>query len=222
MSGLLERARGASTAEADAARRRWEAAMLGGIERLRRELEGADPLEIARRVGGTWEEGRVRLAFWGRSVSVLWESVVPVDEQGAPLETFEAAMLLHHLRRSDGSPLAGRWISFGDLPDGAFYQQAYRGYTGARLSAAFGADPRRFDAACLAAGGARQSGPAPHTWAFTPLPRVAVAACLWPGDDELPAQASVVFDANAAHHLPTDALALLGAGLTGRLLRAAP
>jgi hypothetical protein len=30
----------------------------------------------------------------------------------------------------------------------------------------------------------------------------------------------VLFDAHAGHHLPVDGLALLGAGLTGRLLKA--
>lgn len=36
----------------------------------------------------------------------------------------------------------------------------------------------------------------------------------------MPSQASVLFDANAGHHLPIDGLALLDAGLTGRLLLA--
>jgi hypothetical protein len=128
-------------------------------------------------------------------------------------------MLLHHLRTSDGAPLAGRWIGFRELPGGEFYHQAYQGYTGRRLAAAFGADPDSFNWA--ASTGERLGGPAPHSFGFYPLPRIALAACLWPGDDELPPQASVLFDANASRHLPIDGLALLGAGLTGRLLKAA-
>jgi hypothetical protein len=63
------------------------------------------------------------------------------------------------------------------------------------------------------------AGLAPHAWRFLPLPRVPLAVCLWPGDEEVPAQAAILFDSNAGRHLPTDGLALLGSGLTGRLIR---
>jgi hypothetical protein len=130
-------------------------------------------------------------------------------------------MILYHLRASDGTPPAGEWIGFRDLPDGAFYHQAYTGYTGRRLAAAFGAIPEAFDLAARQTGGERVPGLAPLAWRFSPLPRIPLCACLYPGDEDMPSQASVLFDAHAGRHLPTDGLALLGAGLTGRLLRAA-
>jgi len=52
-----------------------------------------------------------------------------------------------------------------------------------------------------------------------PLPRIRLASILYPGDDEFPARASVLFDAAASHYMTTDGLALLGAGLVGRLIK---
>jgi hypothetical protein len=57
-------------------------------------------------------------------------------------------------------------------------------------------------------------------YAFLPLPRIRLASILYPGDDEFPARASVLFDAAASHYMTTDGLALLGAGLVGRLIKA--
>jgi hypothetical protein len=194
--------------------------MLEEIERLRVELRRIDPGVVAGRVGGRWGDGVIVVNYWGQAARIPWSTLQPMSDSGGPLSSFDAAMLLHHLRSSDGAAPAGRWISFRELPGGEFYHQAYLGYTGGRLARAFGPRPDEFDAVASSFGD-RLEAPAPHTWRFTPLPRVLLAACLWPGDDEVPAQASVLFDENAGRHLPTDGLALLGAGLTGRLLRVA-
>jgi hypothetical protein len=101
-----------------------------------------------------------------------------------------------------------------------FYQQAFQGYSGDRLARRFGADPESFTRAGLAVGGKPVPELGGGCLAFDPLPAVRLAAILWPGDDEFAARASILFDAAAPHYLPTDGLALLGAGLTSRLLKA--
>jgi len=194
--------------------------MLEQLERLRVELRQADPGAVASRVGGRWGDGVIVVDYWGQAACIPWSTLQPVGESGEPLSSFDAAMLMHHLRSSDGAAPVGRWISFRELPGGDFYHQAYSGYTGGRLARAFGPRPDEFDRAASSFGD-RLEAPAPHAWRFTPLPRVLLAACLWPGDDEVSAQASVLFDEHASRQLPIDCLALLGAGLTGRLLRAA-
>ncbi len=223
MGGLTDHAGGAaapSLRSAQEAHQRWEAAMLDQIERLRVDLRQEDPVLVAARVGGVWDDGVIVLDYWGKAASLTWDTLDPADPSGEALAAFDTAMLLYHLRWSDGSKPAGRWIGFGELPGGEFYHQAYLGYTGCRLADAFGALADQFDAVSASVSAIRLPGPAPHAWRFAPLPRVPLAACLWPGDDELPAQASVLFDAHAGHHLPIDGLALLGAGLTRRLLAA--
>jgi hypothetical protein len=220
VTGLTDQASGAASPglSPDEAHRRWETAMMAEIERLRQDVRHLDPARTARFVDGVWRDNLVEIAYWGKTVVISWDDLMPRGGDGHPLPLFDQAMLLYHLRLSDGSPPAGGWIGFRELPGGEFYHQAYQGYTGHRLAEAFGRQPARFDAA--AASAERLDGPAPHAWGFRPLPRIPLAACLWPGDDEMVPQASVLFDAHAGHHLPIDGLALLGAGLTGRLLKA--
>jgi hypothetical protein len=57
-------------------------------------------------------------------------------------------------------------------------------------------------------------------FAFRVLPRVEIAAVYWPGDEELPSKASILFDATAHHYMVVDGLAILGSRLVGRLLDA--
>jgi hypothetical protein len=69
-------------------------------------------------------------------------------------------------------------------------------------------------------GGIHLTGLPGVAYAFLPLPRIRLASILYPGDEEFPARASVLFDAAASHYMTTDGLALLGSGLVGRLIRA--
>lgn len=214
--GLTDRAAGAVDAQQS-----WEEALLAQVERLRRDVLARDLETCAAAVAAERTTGGLTLDYWGQPVFVAWpELTASWRDGGKPCSPFDTAMILYHLRASDGTPPSGGWIAFRELPDGSFYHQAYSGYTGRRLAAGFGTSPESFDLAAQELGGERIVGLAPSAWKFTPLPRIPLCACLYPGDEELPPQASVLFDANAGRHLPTDGLALLGAGLTGRLLRA--
>ena len=61
---------------------------------------------------------------------------------------------------------------------------------------------------------------APYAFSFSPLPMIRLACALWPGDEDFPSKASILFDASASHYMPTDGLALLGSGLARRLIKA--
>ena len=225
MAGLTERPAGpgqAPSAAAAEAQRNWEAALLAQMDRLRAELRRLNADTVSVSVAGRLQDGDLVLSYWGRRVHIGWPDLeVSWDDGRLACPPFDAAMVLYHLHASDGTPPAGSWISYRDLPGGSFYHQAFNGYTGRRLAAAFGSSPADFDEAALRLGGEPIRELGPSAWRFTPFERIPLGACLWPGDDELPAQATVVFDAHAGRHLPTDGLALLGSGLTGRLLRAA-
>jgi hypothetical protein len=130
-------------------------------------------------------------------------------------------MLLYYLVTADGAPMSDRWISFRELPDGAFYHQAFQGYSGNVIARTFSDEMEAFDRAARELKGAAIPALAPLAFAFQPLPRVRIACALWPGDDEFPTRASVLFDAAASHYMPTDGLALLGAGLARRLMKLA-
>jgi hypothetical protein len=133
---------------------------------------------------------------------------------------FDIGMLLYYLLTADGIDLADRWISFRELPDGAFYNQAFQGYSGKRVADHFGEDLEAFHTAVRQLGGFQLTALAPAAYAFNPLPRIRLALAMWPGDEDFPSRATVLFDAHADHYMTTDGLALLGSGLARRVIRA--
>lgn len=223
MTGLTEKADGVSTPahlEAERAQQRWEESMLRQIEALRQEMRGRPPEKVASLAGATVTGRGLSLPYWGRTVFLDWPDLEPRwADDSQPCSAFDAAMLLYYLRSADGTPMADCWISFRELPGGTFYVLAYQRYSGDRLAHAFGSDPAAFDVACRSLSGWPLPAISPHAFAFQPLPRIRLAAVLWPGDEEFAPKAHIVFDAAASHYMTTDGLGLLGGGLAGRLTR---
>ncbi len=224
MTGLTDRAVGDppfdAAGEIEHARQRWEESMLRQVDGLREAVRRRPPEILAHQCGAAWDPPALVLPYWDRRLRLLWPDLEPLAEDRRPCSTFDTAMLLYYLRTADGAPMADRWIGFRELPDGAFYHLAYQRYSGDRLVRAFGNDGAGFDGAAAAMDGLRLPTLAEHAFAFQPLPRIRLAAILWPGDEEFPARGSVLFDAAASHYLTTDGLALLGGGLAGRLEKA--
>lgn len=221
MSGLTDRAAGElSVRTPEDANLAWESAILAQADRLRADLRGRRPAEMAHAIGARLQGDVLLFPYWGRKIALEGPTLEPKwAENGVACSPFDTAMLLYYLRASDGTPPSGKWVSFRELPNASLYHQAFTGYTGNRLAAAFGLAADLLDLSARSIGGEPIVGLAPHAWRFLALPRVPLAACLWPGDEEVRAQAAVLFDSSAGHQLPTDGLALLGAGLTGRLIR---
>jgi hypothetical protein len=189
----------------------------------RSEWAAADPARCAAQAGCDMTPEGVAVPFFG------WPHLVThpdggVGAGGAPVHVAVSILLLHYLLRADGAPPAGDWRAFRELPDGLFYSASFVERAEAPLAQAFGAVPpaggdeglARFRAAAMAAGGL-QLELADAAFAFQALPRLALAALMWAGDDDFPAKVSVVFDAAAGHYLPAEDLAGVGGLLARRL-----
>ncbi len=195
------------------------------LEELRTSLHGADPYRLAERSGAQYlpeksGRGQIHLALWGRPLFITFPELVAYrQESGELLSPFDQALLLYYLNTADGTPLSDRWIAFSDLPDGRFYNQAFQGYTGQELARSFQNDRLAFENAARRLGGeAYALGDA--AYAFRPLPRIPILAAYWQGDEDFPSSAKILFDASASHYLPTDGYAILGSGLTRKLIAA--
>ena len=224
MAGLTEKAGGKESHSEEIiakAQEAWQESMVRRLDELREKLRERDVHDIAARTDGRVEADTLRLTYWGQIVSLSWPALEAFNSPtGSPCSTFDTAMLLYYLNTADGSPLADRWIGFRELPDGGFYHQAFQGYSGNKIAKKFGGEPETYALAAKAIGGESLPALAPHAYLFHPLPRIRLAAALWPGDDEFPAKASVLFDASSHHYMTIDGLALLGAGLARRLIKA--
>jgi hypothetical protein len=192
---------------------------------LRASLKNSNPAQLAARSGAAFEaseagNGRFHLPLWGRQVLLDWPAMTAAPaEDSQPVNDMELTLLLFYLSMADGTVPAGQWISFSELPDGRFYDQAFQGYTGHSLAGAFQNDLPAFSRAAVTSNGvAYPAGDA--AFAFQVLPHLPLLAVYWQGDEDFPASAKILFDATAPHYLPTEACAILGSTLTRRLLKA--
>ena len=193
------------------------------IDELRLGLSGADPTRLASKTAAEWEarsetSGYFRLPLWRRPVVVSYpEWIARKWPSGEALSSMETALLLYYFTIADGFPLSREWISFADLPDGRFYNQAFHGYTGKELAQSFKNDQVAFERAALGLSGEHLAlGDA--AFAFQALPRVPLCVVFWQGDEEFSSSAQVLFDAAASHYLTTDSYAILGSIIAHRLI----
>lgn len=194
-------------------------------DEMKLELRERDPFDLARRTGAIYTPqndsgGEFKLNFWNREVLIRFPDFTASDaESGEEMNTFDLTMLLYYFHLTDGTPQAGKWIAFTELPDGKFYTQAYQGYTGGELTKAFDSDADAFIFAADKLGGRREFF-GNIAFSYQVLPRVAIMVVCWLGDEDFPASYNVLFDAAAGYHLTTDACAILGSTLTKKLIKA--
>jgi hypothetical protein len=191
--------------------------MIAQVARQREELKSREPREIAFRCGMEFQNGVLRCKFYGDMYLMTPpEFQVRMEATYKPCGLNRSSMFYYYMLTADGSPIAGKWIAFRDLPSGMFYHQAYQGYSGDRLAKAIDNRTLVFERAAKNLGGTKLDiGDA--AYAFDALPRVHVAAVYYAADEDFPASANVLFDAAASHYLPTDALAGVGSALVDRL-----
>ena len=187
------------------------------VKALRTDLRRLPPEDIARRSGATLDGGRLRLAMLFEDYEVDTTDYVVSRPDGSEVNSFLQSLVLTYLGTADGGPPAERWVSFRDLPNGSFYNQAFQGYGPDRLAKRWQLDIAGFSAACRALGGTPMGyGDAGFT--FTVLPCIGIAAIYWLGDEDFESKASVLFDANAHLYMVVDGLAILGSRLVDSIL----
>lgn len=133
-----------------------------------------------------------------------------------PARLQKQALWLHYLDRADGSPLAGRWVNLSEI-GGLFYQQAFQGYCGDELAAAWKGEIEGLRKKCLAAGGWEIRGMGDLAFEWRVLPRLPLCLCYRLPVDAQGAWATVLFDAAADRYVAADVAAVEGKELADRL-----
>jgi hypothetical protein len=191
------------------------------IEEARSRLSALTPEEIVERSGCTFDaDRRYRLDFASRAYTIDQTFIVRRADTGDEAASFIQSIILMYLATADGTPPFDHWISFHELPDGQFYEQAFRGYSGEELVRGLQGDVEAFQRASLKLNG-ESIGLGDAAFAFRILPRLRLAAVMYAGDEDFPAQARVLFEATAPHYLSTDGLAILGGQLVSQIIKAA-
>jgi hypothetical protein len=196
---------------------RWMERLAPKVARIQADLKQIPPQEIARHSGATLLGDILHMQMMFESYEIDVSSFAVRKADGDEVSSFFQSLLLTYLQTADGTPAAGRWISFRELPNGGFYHQAFQGYAPSRLTKRWGFDVDGFSAACRTLGGRRLDlGDA--AFVLPVLQRIELAVVYWLGDEDFPSRASILFDANAHHYMVTDGLAILGSRLVGKIL----
>jgi len=195
------------------------------VDEIRTKLKDVDPQQLATRTGSIYTPigdsgGEFKVAYWSREVVIRFPDFTgKYNETGEAISTFDLTMLAYYFDVSDGTPMKGEWIAFNQIPGGMFYAQAFQGYSGDELAKVFENDAEAFIEANEKLGGRREFF-GNVTYSYQVLPRVPIMVVCWLGDEDFPPSYRMLFDANAHHHLVTDAYAILGSNLTRRLIKA--
>jgi hypothetical protein len=193
------------------------------LAKARAEWAAADATACAARAGCQPGDGGVVVPLLGAPHLVTHPGGEVWAEPGRQEKAAVAVMLLHYLLGADGTPPAGAWSAYRELPDGLFYAAAFSRRADARLARAFAASVDALEDFRRVArdlrGDVLTLGDA--SFRFAALPRVDVAVLVWAGDDQEPGEARVLFDAHAGHYLPAEDLAELGGRLAHKLVTAA-
>jgi hypothetical protein len=200
----------------------WQESFGPMLGELRAQLQDRRPSQIAALSGAAWDEstGVFSIAWLDRTFRITWPDLTAyADEASEPSPASTQGLLLYYLAKADGTPSAGHWIGFRELPDGWLYHQAFQGYTGNRLVQALGNEDMPALATASKALGGTAIDLGDCGFSFPILPRIQLAIVYWLGDDEFTPQAKVLFDAAAGQYLPIDGLAHLGSDLVSRILK---
>lgn len=197
----------------------WIDKLAPKVADLQATLRNLAPEEIAWRSGATLHAGKLYVTLLFQAYEIDAATYAVKKSGGDQASSFVASLILTYLQTADGSPSADRWISFRELPNGAFYHRAFQGYAPDRLSKRWELDLDGFVEACGKLGSTRLDiGDA--GFVMQVLPRIDIAAIYWLGDEDFPSRSSLLFDANASHYMVTDGLAILGSQLVGKILAA--
>jgi hypothetical protein len=194
------------------------------VSEAKRILQDRQPSKLMMLTGCERDpDGNYRLSFFWQPYTISAENfTVERTKDGKAPSSFIQSLILTYMVTADGTTPSRRWIGFRELPDGMFYAQAFRGYTGIRLVRQLADGMESFQRAAERMRSKPVEDIGDAGYAFDLLPRVRAAVVYWQGDEDFPSQARVLFEDTAAHYMPTDGLAIMGSHLVGSILRAAP
>ena len=199
-------------------------ALASRVDDLREKLQQVPAALLAERTGAKFQEfdsrtGEFRFLLVDTPLIVTYPEFRVFDVRNNELPSFHHAMVMYYFDSGNSLPLAGKWVSFADLPDGRVYDSAFQGNTGNVLVKTFGLNIDLLRKACDVLQGRPVHGFGDLAYVIQALPRIPVLVNYWQGDEDFPSTSKLLFDATVSHYLPTEACAILGGMLARTLIK---
>lgn len=182
------------------------------LEKAVHSFSRLDPALTAERAEARFDSGdsTLILPFVNQIYRVEHPSGKITTQDGSPASQYLAIIILHYLATADGTPLSGRWVAYRHLPGGDIYIDPFKKRAINPFLKTFGDKPEQFRKAAAALGG-YEPDMGGISMVVPVLPRVPICFVLWPGDEEMPSSANILFDEAAPAYLPTEDYAHLPA-----------
>ncbi len=190
-----------------------------------RALLTSDLSERARRSGSRFDPGseqtRIEIRFLDLDLRLSFPAGTIESPGGRePLSLREEVLVLHYLQKASGSPPLDKWISFAEIPGGAFYHPVFMKRCRTPLVRFFGQDPDRM----LATAAERFQG---EPWPMGDMgvkiqvfPFLPLGLILWRGDEDFPPEGNVLFDASVPSYLAVEDIVILAETVVWKLIKA--
>lgn len=191
-------------------------------QRLAAEKLGLEPLErIAARSGlATLGGAALEVPFLDRIYRVdypdfRFQEAGKVSAPPPPLP--EQVLILHYMAGGKDAPPPGEWVAYREIPGATFYYGAFVKRALDPLKKVFGSEPKALAGPAAKLGG-QPLGEGDASFRFQPFPRVPMQVIVWQGDEEFPAEASILFDRSVVGYLSPEDIAWLAGMLVYRLI----
>jgi hypothetical protein len=188
---------------------------------VREQLLKADFSEQCLRSGAELQsDGTVMLTYLHDRYRIGRDAVVSFRDNQQPVPLRDRILILHYFTQAKGTSPTGNLIPYRDLPGGLVYYPTFVKRTLNPLAECFGEDAALLGQAGKLLG-AEPGATGDASLIIYAFPYVPVNIVLWQGDDELPSQLNLLFDANINDYLTSEDVTILCETLTWRLINLA-
>jgi hypothetical protein len=186
----------------------YEKALSTALARAFGDLQGKDLKETAFKCGATLEgEIRLKTTFLNRTVEVRpYDNQVLIDAGEADKRT--AILILHYLLKAGGVPLSGQMVGFKDVPQGSLYFTPFRNRVLFSMLGILNQPPEHLEKAVQALGGEMVQG-GDISFRFRVLPYVPAQYIYYKGEEGIPPDLSILFDASIPQYLDTEDIVVM-------------
>jgi hypothetical protein len=133
-----------------------------------------------------------------------------------------AILLLHYLSFfQSNAEAANKWVSLKEIPNGGilFYPAFHKVAIGGLIKA-FGSQPKLLHECAVRLGG-QTAVFGSASVIFQVFPKIPICVIVWEGDEEIPPNATILFDPSIKHFLHIESIISLGMYVAAKLVRLA-
>jgi len=198
----------------------WETNYRIAYEKFWQDIKNRDPEEIAaaRAVEYDSATGRFVVKFFEEEhVADINGQLVYRRADGRRPELTDAIIILNYLAYARPlAPTEPRWVSLKEIPGGMIFYPAFHKTAVHDLIEAFGRQASRLQVAARSLGG-KPVALGDSAAVFRAFPEIPLCVAVWEGDDEVPPNATILYDPSVEAMLHVESIIGLGMSLAAKL-----